>query len=213
VVSEVGDTGPIGEDGSASGQTGPRGIPGIVDYVGATGPSPGIEHAPTGPSGVFSTIGATGATGMIGPTGEYTVWSTATATIGTTGIYYNGRVSIGKPSPDNGFALDVSGGIRSIGINNVSDYRIKENVCDSRNNERGFPSLKELRGAHYWNTLTNRHEYGFIAHEVAEIYPELIDGERDAENKLQSVDYRSMFAILARDIQDLKERISNAWTS
>jgi uncharacterized protein YjbI with pentapeptide repeats len=213
VATEVGDTGPIGEDGSASGQTGPRGIPGIVDYVGATGPSPGIEHAPTGPNGVFSTIGATGATGMIGPTGEYTVWAAATATIGTTGIYYNGRVSIGKPSPDNGFALDVSGGIRCIGINNVSDYRIKENICDSRNIERGFPSFKDLRGAHYWNTLTNRHEYGFIAHEVAEIYPELIDGERDAENKLQSVDYRSMFAILARDIQELKERISNAWSS
>jgi hypothetical protein len=60
------------------------------------------------------------------------------------------------------------------------------------------------------NTLTKRYEYGFIAHEVGEKYPELIHGEKDAANELQSVDYRSMFAILARDIQDLKSRVAAA---
>ena len=171
--------------------------------------------AATGPHGIYTTQGATGATGATGPTGEYAVWKNYTypaglggniANTGSTGsIYYEGRVAIGKPAPDGAFALDVSGSIRCIGVNNVSDYRIKANVRDI--GVAPVPSMTELRGAHYFNTLTNRYEYGFIAHEVQEKYPELIYGNKDHETELQSVDYRSMFAILARDIQDLKARV------
>jgi hypothetical protein len=181
----------------------------VTDFVGATGPVADAILAPTGPRGAFATIGATGATGATGPTGEYAVWMTATA--GGTGVYFNGRVAVGKTSPDANFALDVSGSIRCIGINNVSDYRIKANVREIRaGTGSAHPSLTQLRGAHYLNTLSNRYEYGFIAHEVGEKYPELIHGKKDDANELQSVDYRSMFAILARDIQDLKERVAAA---
>lgn len=211
VATESGATGPTGPDGD-TGPTGPRGIPGVVDFIGPTGPE-SSTMASTGPDGVYTTQGATGATGATGPTGEYAVWKYYTypaelggnvANTGSTGsIYYEGRVAIGKPAPDGAFALDVSGSIRCIGINNVSDYRIKANVrdiCDS-------PTMTELRGAYYFNTLANKYEYGFIAHEVQEKYPELIYGIKDHETELQSVDYRSMFAILARDIQDLKARV------
>jgi hypothetical protein len=211
VATESGATGPTGPDGD-TGPTGPRGIPGVVDFVGPTGPDSSIMAA-TGPHGTFTTQGATGATGATGPTGEYAVWKYYTypaglggnlANTGSTGsIYYEGRVSVGKPAPDGAFALDVSGSIRCIGVNNVSDYRIKANVRDIRD----APTMTELRGAHYLNTLTNKYEYGFIAHEVQEKYPELIYGTKDHETELQSVDYRSMYAILARDIQDLKERV------
>jgi uncharacterized protein YjbI with pentapeptide repeats len=208
---EAGATGPTGPNGD-TGPTGPRGIPGGVDFVGPTGPASDVMAA-TGPVGTFTTQGATGATGPLGPTGEYAVWKYYTypaglggtlANTGSTGsIYYEGRVSIGKPAPDGAFALDVSGSIRCIGVNNVSDYRIKANVRDIRD----APTMTELRGAHYLNTLTNKYEYGFIAHEVQEKYPELIYGTKDHETELQSVDYRSMYAILARDIQDLKARV------
>jgi hypothetical protein len=210
-ATEVGATGPTGPDGD-TGPTGPRGIPGGVDFVGPTGPETSIMAA-TGPVGTFTTEGATGATGATGPTGEYAVWKYYTypaglggniANTGNTGsIYYEGRVAIGKTAPDGAFALDVSGGIRCIGVNNVSDYRIKANVRDIHD----APTMTELRGAYYLNTLTNKYEYGFIAHEVQEKYPELIYGTKDHETELQSVDYRSMYAILARDIQDLKERV------
>jgi hypothetical protein len=211
VATEAGATGPTGPDGD-TGPTGPRGIPGIVDFVGPTGPSASTMAA-TGPHGAYTTQGATGATGATGPTGEYAIWKYYTypagqggnlANTGSTGsIYYEGRVAIGKPAPDGAFALDVSGSIRCIGVNNVSDYRIKANVRDIRE----APTMTELRGAYYWNTLTNKYEYGFIAHEVQEKYPELIYGTKDHGTELQSVDYRSMFAILARDIQELKERV------
>jgi uncharacterized protein YjbI with pentapeptide repeats len=215
-ATEAGATGPTGPEGD-TGPTGPRGIPGVVDFVGPTGPASSIM-ASTGPHGAYTTQGATGATGATGPTGESAVWKYYTypagqggnlANTGSTGsIYYEGRVAIGKPAPDGTFALDVSGSIRCIGINNVSDYRIKANVRDIRDLPLPLPSMTELRGAHYWNTLTNKHEYGFIAHEVQEKYPELIYGTKDHETELQSVDYRSMFAILTRDIQELKERVA-----
>ena len=211
VATESGATGPTGPDGD-TGPTGPRGIPGVAEFIGPTGPASSIM-ASTGPDGVYTIQGATGATGATGPTGEYAVWKYYTypdelgGNLGNTGstgsIYYEGRVAIGKPAPDGAFALDVSGSIRCIGINNVSDYRIKANVrdiCDS-------PTMTELRGAYYFNTLANKYEYGFIAHEVQEKYPELIYGTKDHETELQSVDYRSMFAILAKDIQDLKARV------
>ena len=212
---ESGATGPTGPDGD-TGVTGPRGIPGVTDFIGPTGPASEIM-APTGPHGVYGTTGATGATGSTGPTGEYGVWKYYTypselgGNLGNTGstgsIYYEGRVAIGKTAPDGAFALDVSGSIRCVGINNVSDHRIKANVRDIQNTVP-MPSLLHLRGTHYLNSLTNKYEYGFIAHEVEEKYPELIYGTKDHETELQSVDYRSMFAILARDIQELKERVN-----
>jgi hypothetical protein len=215
IATEAGATGPTGPNGD-TGPTGPQGLPGIVDFVGVTGPMSSIMAA-TGPHGMYTTQGATGATGSTGPTGEYAVWKYYTypaelggniANTGSTGsIYYEGRVAIGKTAPDGAFALDVSGSIRCIGINNVSDYRIKANVRDIQNTVP-MPSLSQLRGAHYLNSLTNKYEYGFIAHEVEEKYPELIYGTKDHETELQSVDYRSMFAILARDIQELKERVN-----
>jgi uncharacterized protein YjbI with pentapeptide repeats len=214
IATEVGATGPTGPEGD-TGITGPRGIPGVVDFIGPTGPSASTLAA-TGPHGAYTTQGATGATGATGPTGESAVWKYytypaglggTTANTGSTGsIYYEGRVAIGKPAPDGAFALDVSGSIRCIGINNVSDYRIKANVRDLQDPATA-PTMTELRGAYYLNTLTNKYEYGFIAHEVQEKYPELIYGTKDHETELQSVDYRSMFAILARDIQDLKKRV------
>ena len=208
VVSEVGDTGPTGPAG-ATGITGPQGAPGGVDFAGpagATGPT-----GPTGATGAYTTLGATGTTGPQGATGAFSIWKYYgypaeyggnDGNTGNTGsIYYDGRVAIGKSAPDASFALDVSGSIRCIGINNVSDYRIKENVRDIA------ASLTRLRGAHYLNEITHRPEYGFIAHEVQEVYPELVYGEKDDPRELQSVDYRSMFAILTNDIQQMKERV------
>jgi hypothetical protein len=185
-----------------------------VDFAGPAG-SIGTT-GPTGATGAYTLFGATGTTGPQGTTGPFSIWKyygypveyggNAGNTGNTGSIYYDGRVAIGKSAPDGSFALDVSGSIRCIGINNVSDYRIKENVRDIAT-ETTPVSLTRLRGAHYLNTLTNRHEYGFIAHEVQEVYPELVYGEKDNTFELQSIDYRSLFGILANDIQQMKERV------
>ena len=37
-------------------------------------------------------------------------------------------MGIGTTNPDINYALDVSGIIKTLGVNNISDYRIKDNV-------------------------------------------------------------------------------------
>ena len=68
--------------------------------------------------------GPTGSTGSIGPTGTGAmVWSYVQS---STNIYYsNGAVGIGTSTPDVSYSLHVNGVIKTLGINNVSDYRIK----------------------------------------------------------------------------------------
>jgi hypothetical protein len=201
----TGSTGPFGP-------TGPIGINGTTNFKGPTGITGPI--GPMGPPGAYTTLGDTGpSNGTTGPTGAAFIWKTDAYTAPTSGnvgsVYFNGSVAIGKMTPDASFALDVSGSIRCTGINSVSDYRIKENI---RSLESGSgdttstPSITLLRGTHYWNELTKRNEYGFIAHEVQDIYPELVHGDKDGET-LQSIYYQQLFGIMVNDIQELKARV------
>ena len=139
-----------------------------------------------------------------GPTGAATPWTTITS---TTNIYYaSGTVGIGLSTPDISYSLDVSGVIKTIGINNVSDYRIKENVTSLSANT-SLPSLDTLRPVLYYNKLLQKHEYGFIAHEVQEIFPDLVVGVKDAE-QYQTINYTPMFALLVNEVKQMKREIS-----
>ncbi len=124
----------------------------------------------------------------------------------TSNIYYaSGTVGIGLATPDISYSLDVSGVIKTIGINNVSDYRIKENITSLSANT-SIPSLDELRPVLYYNKLLNKHEYGFIAHEVQEIFPDLVVGAKDAE-QYQTIHYTPMFALLVNEVKQMKREI------
>jgi hypothetical protein len=122
-------------------------------------------------------------------------------------IYYTaGPVGCGTSTPDASYNLDVSSnGIKTTSINVVSDYRIKQNVelIDSANARF---SVDNMRPVSYFNTLTNRSEHGFIAHELQEGHPELVSGTKDA-SELQSVNYNSMVAMLVSETQALKRQV------
>ena len=92
----------------------------------------------------------------------------------------------------------------------ASDYRLKENVETLPN---GLDRLKQLKPVKFkWK----EHDYtseGFIAHEVQEIYPDAVVGEKDADT-MQSMDYGKITQLLVKAIQeqqtiidDLKSRI------
>ena len=149
-----------------------------------------------------------GPTGPTGPIGAATPWTTITS---TTNIYYaSGTVGIGLTTPDVNYALDVSGVIKTLGINNVSDYRIKENVTPLSMSV-GLPSIDTLRPVLYYNKLLQKHEYGFIAHEVQEIFPDLVVGAKDAE-QYQTINYTPMFALLVNEVKQMKREISELRT-
>jgi hypothetical protein len=48
------------------------------------------------------------------------------------------------------------------------------------------------------------HDMGFLAHEVQEIFPFLVSGEKDGEN-MQSLNYNGFIALLVKEVQVLKK--------
>jgi len=203
-VGPQGATGPTGPTGSTgpTGPTGSTGPTGPQGYTGATGPI-GLQGA-TGLNGAFAAIGATGPVGSTGSTGSASPWVFVTA---STNIYYaNGSVGIGISTPDVNYALDVSGVIKTLGINNVSDYRIKDNIT-SLSTTPNLPTLDGLRPVMYYNKLLHKYEYGFIAHEVQEVFPDLVVGNKDDEH-YQSIHYTPMFALLVNEVKEMKREIA-----
>ena len=102
--------------------------------------------------------------------------------------------------------MEVNGTVTATLFNATSDYRIKQNVrsiCD----DPSF-NVDVLRPITYTNSRAGKQDIGFIAHEVGEHYPYLVNGEKDGE-QMQSVNYIGLIAVLIKEIQVLKERVLN----
>jgi len=98
------------------------------------------------------------------------------------------------------FALDVDGDVRAWSFTATSDYRIKENVRPITS------TIDELQPRSYFNRLMGKEDMGFIAHELQEHFPFLVNGEKDAE-QYQSVNYMGLIGLLVKEIQDLKKEV------
>ena len=83
-----------------------------------------------------------------------------------------------------------------------SDYRIKENVelLDDT-----F-SVDNLKPVHYTNIVTNKHDIGFLAHEVQKEFPYLVSGEKDGP-ETQALNYQGLIGVLVKEIQEIKKRV------
>jgi len=117
--------------------------------------------------------------------------------------------------------FDNSGGVEKGSIttsgsatafNTSSDYRLKENVSY---NWDATSRLKQLKPARFnWidddtNTLVD----GFLAHEVSNIVPESITGDKDEvdESKnpvYQGIDQSKLVPLLVKTIQELEARVT-----
>jgi len=90
--------------------------------------------------------------------------------------------------------------VNSTYFNVYSDYRIKHDVETLDDTY----SVDKLNPVKYKLNCNNENKFGFIAHEVQEIYPNIVTGEKDGVNT-QSVDYTQLIPILVKEIKDLKE--------
>jgi hypothetical protein len=88
---------------------------------------------------------------------------------------------------------------------NNSDYRIKSNVVslDSTN----F-SIDNLNPVFYFNENSKKNDIGFIAHELQDYFPFLVNGEKDG-GEMQSVNYIGLIGMLVHEIQTLKKKVEN----
>jgi len=94
----------------------------------------------------------------------------------------------------------------TVAYNTSSDYRLKENVTPLAN---GLTKVMALKPCHWtWKTYADYGE-GFIAHELAEVCPNAVTGQKDAVDaegnpKYQGVDTSFLVATLTAAIQELK---------
>jgi hypothetical protein len=54
------------------------------------------------------------------------------------------------------------------------------------------------------NKTLGKQDIGFIAHEVQEHFPFLVNGEKDSE-EYQTLNYTGLIGLLTKEIQDLKK--------
>ena len=95
----------------------------------------------------------------------------------------------------------------------VSDYRIKKNVATQTTS--ALDRVMQLRPVNYeiadYGTLFKADgvvREGFIAHELAEIIPSAVSGEKDTENQIQSLKLDALCSVLTKAIQEQQALIT-----
>jgi hypothetical protein len=101
-------------------------------------------------------------------------------------------------------SISVSGS--NVAYNTSSDYRLKENIAPMTGALAKVAQLKPV--TYKWKANGSDGE-GFIAHELAEIKPDCVSGEKDAVDQdgkpvYQGIDVSFLVATLTAAIQELK---------
>ena len=98
--------------------------------------------------------------------------------------------------------VKIFGDVESVSYNAVSDYRVKENVVPLN---ASF-TVDMLNPVTYNLKSSGKQDIGFIAHEVQEFYPYLVNGVKDGP-QTQSLNYNGLIGILTKEIKDLKKEM------
>jgi hypothetical protein len=102
-----------------------------------------------------------------------------------------------------------SGGVGSISTNGTStsyntssDYRLKEDLKQIN----GLDLISKIEVYDYkWKSDESR-AYGVLAHELQQVIPQAVNGEKDGE-EMQGVDYSKLVPVLIKAIKELKSEI------
>jgi hypothetical protein len=97
--------------------------------------------------------------------------------------------------------VKIFGNVEAVSFSPVSDYRIKENVVPLN---ASF-TVDMLNPVTYNLKNSGKQEIGFIAHEVQEFFPFLVNGVKDGP-ETQSLNYNGFIGILTKEIQVLKRK-------
>ena len=148
---------------------------------------------------------ATGSGGLNGESGLTYDGSTLTVNRGSDGTV----VSFTRSGSQQGYIHIYVGGVTYA---TSSDYRLKENVSDMTDATDRIKQLKPKR-FNFIADKTNTVVDGFLAHEVSDIVPEAIIGEKDATNEdgsinPQGIDQSKLVPLLVKTIQELEARIA-----
>jgi len=125
-----------------------------------------------------------------GQTISWPKYSSAKITANSSGILINGN-------------LNVTGTINGTNIPSQSDYRIKD-IIEPLNSSYSVDNLNPIK---YINKNSQKVEIGFLAHEVQDVFPYLVTGEKDGPD-IQTLNYIGLIGILTKEIQILKTEVA-----
>lgn len=83
-----------------------------------------------------------------------------------------------------------------------SDYRLKEDLQDFA----GLDKVSKISVYDFKWKLDKSRSYGVMAHELQEVLPQAVNGEKDAE-EMQQVDYSKIVPLLVKSIQELTAKV------
>lgn len=99
----------------------------------------------------------------------------------------------------------------------TSDYRTKREIATQT--ESGINKVKQLRPVTFkraeFGTLFKDEDVvreGFIAHEVGEVIPSGCEGEKDAENQIQSLNIDAIVSVLTKALQETVAKVETLET-
>ena len=132
-------------------------------------------------------------------------------------IASNGFVGFAITSPTymihlNGGAATFSNSGIAAAWNLHSDYRLKENVVEFSGASSLVSQLRPVRFSWVGEDTSEATTAGFIAHEMAEVAPYSVVGEKDAVNedgsiKSQAADYSKLVPLLTAALQEALQKI------
>ena len=83
-----------------------------------------------------------------------------------------------------------------------SDYRLKEDLKPIN----GLELVSKMKVYDYKVKLCEKRSYGVLAHELQEVVPQIVFGEKDGK-EMQGIDYSKLVPILIQAIQDQQKQI------
>jgi hypothetical protein len=141
---------------------------------------------------------------VLGTTAEYVYIPGTTQSTGITlgALVVGGGAGIGGNLNIGGTGNFV-GNVYAPAFYSSSDYRLKKNITKL---DHSF-NLDKIEPVIYNKSPYDNIEIGFIAHELQEIYPYLVNGNKDSE-EYQSINYNGLIGILVNEVKLLKKEIS-----
>jgi hypothetical protein len=156
-------------------------------------------------SGSKLTVNNTGSGGIAVNQSSAGGYSLASNAVSLAGTYYHAQwLQSGTPVG----SITSTGSTTS--YTTSSDYRLKENIAPMTGALSKVSALKPV--TYTWKS-SGEESQGFIAHELAEVCPEAVNGEKDAVNedgsiKPQGIDTSFLVATLTAAIQELNAKVT-----